>query len=87
VAPLVINHQGQFPSVTISFNLAPGVALGQAVSAIEKAAKELSPPLSLQTSFQGNAQTFGASLKSTGSEPPSAAAAPRDRPPAGSKGW
>jgi hydrophobe/amphiphile efflux-1 (HAE1) family protein len=65
VAPLVINHQGQFPSVTISFNLAPGVALGQAVSAIEKAAKELSPPLSLQTSFQGNAQAFGASLKST----------------------
>ena len=65
VAPLVINHQGQFPSVTLSFNLAPGTALGQAVSAIQKAAKELSPPLSLQTSFQGNAQAFGASLKST----------------------
>ena len=65
VSPLVINHQGQFPSVTISFNLAPGIALGQAVSAIEKAAKELSPPLSLQTSFQGNAQAFGASLSST----------------------
>ena len=65
VSPLVINHQGQFPSVTISFNLAPGIALGQAVSAIEKATKELSPPLSLQTSFQGNAQAFGASLKST----------------------
>jgi hydrophobe/amphiphile efflux-1 (HAE1) family protein len=65
VSPLVINHQGQFPSVTISFNLAPGVALGPAVSAIEKAVKELSPPLSLQTSFQGNAQAFGASLKST----------------------
>ena len=62
VAPLVINHQGQFPSVTISFNLAPGTALGQAVSAIQKAAKELGPPLSLQTSFQGNAQAFGASL-------------------------
>jgi hydrophobe/amphiphile efflux-1 (HAE1) family protein len=65
VSPLVINHQGQFPSVTISFNLAPGVALGPAVSAIENAVKELSPPLSLQTSFQGNAQAFGASLKST----------------------
>ena len=65
VAPLVINHQGQFPSVTLSFNLAPGTALGQAVSAIQKAAKELDPPLSLQTSFQGNAQAFGASLKST----------------------
>jgi hydrophobe/amphiphile efflux-1 (HAE1) family protein len=65
VSPLVINHQGQFPSVTISFNLAPGVALGQAVSAIEKAVKALSPPLSLQTSFQGNAQAFGASLSST----------------------
>ena len=55
VAPLVINHQGQFRSVTLSFNLAPGTALGQAVSAIQKAAKELDPPLSLQTSFQGNA--------------------------------
>ena len=64
-APLVINHQGQFPSVTLSFNLAPGTALGQAVSAIQKAAKELDPPLSLQTSFQGNAQAFGASLRST----------------------
>jgi multidrug efflux pump subunit AcrB len=65
VAPLVINHTGQFPSVTISFNLAPGVAIGQAVSDIQKVEKELHPPLSLQTSFQGNAQAFGASLKST----------------------
>jgi hydrophobe/amphiphile efflux-1 (HAE1) family protein len=65
VAPLVVNHTGQFPSVTISFNLAPGAAIGDAVSAIQKTAKELSPPLSLQTSFQGNAQAFGASLKST----------------------
>ena len=53
VAPLVVNHQGQFPSVTISFNLAPGAALGEAVSAIQQVAKELHPPLSLQTSFQG----------------------------------
>lgn len=64
-APLVINHQGQFPSVTISFNLAPGTAIGQAVSGIQAAEKALHPPLSLQTSFQGNAQAFGASLKST----------------------
>ncbi|MBV8408854.1 MAG: efflux RND transporter permease subunit, partial [Alphaproteobacteria bacterium] len=65
VAPLVINHQGQFPSVTISFNLAPGAALGEAVGAIQRVQKELGPPLSLQTSFQGNAQAFGASLQST----------------------
>ena len=65
VAPLVVNHQGQFPSVTISFNLAPGAAIGQAVSGIQAIEKELRPPLSLQTSFQGNAQAFGASLKST----------------------
>jgi hydrophobe/amphiphile efflux-1 (HAE1) family protein len=65
VAPLVVNHQGQFPSVTISFNLAPGAAIGQAVSGIQKVEKELHAPLSLQTSFQGNAQAFGASLKST----------------------
>jgi hydrophobe/amphiphile efflux-1 (HAE1) family protein len=65
VAPLVVNHTGQFPSVTISFNLAPGVAIGQAVSDIQAVEKELHPPLSLQTSFQGNAQAFGASLKST----------------------
>ncbi|HEY1945199.1 MAG TPA: efflux RND transporter permease subunit [Roseiarcus sp.] len=64
-APLLINHQGQFPSVTISFNLAPGIAIGQAVTAIQNVQKELQPPLSLQTSFQGNAQAFGASLAST----------------------
>jgi HAE1 family hydrophobic/amphiphilic exporter-1 len=65
VAPLVVNHTGQFPSVTISFNLAPGAAIGQAVSDIQAVEKGLHPPLSLQTSFQGNAQAFGASLKST----------------------
>jgi hydrophobe/amphiphile efflux-1 (HAE1) family protein len=65
VSPLVVNHQGQFPSVTISFNLAPGAAIGEAVSGIQSIEKELHPPLSLQTSFQGNAQAFGASLKST----------------------
>jgi hydrophobe/amphiphile efflux-1 (HAE1) family protein len=65
VAPLVVNHQGQFPSVTISFNLLPGTAIGQAVSSIQKIEKSLGKPLSLQTSFQGNAQAFGASLSST----------------------
>jgi HAE1 family hydrophobic/amphiphilic exporter-1 len=65
VAPLVVNHTGQFPSVTISFNLAPGAAIGQAVNNIHAVEAELHPPLSLQTSFQGNAQAFGASLKST----------------------
>jgi hydrophobe/amphiphile efflux-1 (HAE1) family protein len=65
VAPLVINHQGQFPSVTISFNLLPGTAIGQAVGAIQQVEKELGKPLSLQTGFQGNAQAFGDSLSST----------------------
>jgi hydrophobe/amphiphile efflux-1 (HAE1) family protein len=65
VAPLVVNHTGQFPSVTISFNLAPGYAIGQAVSDIQAVEKALHPPLSLQTSFQGNAQAFGSSLKNT----------------------
>ena len=61
-APLAINHQGQFPSVTISFNLAPGAALGDATKAIEQAEKELGMPLSIQASFQGTAQAFQASL-------------------------
>jgi HAE1 family hydrophobic/amphiphilic exporter-1 len=65
VAPLVVNHQGQFPSVTISFNLMPGTAIGQATSAIQQIEKQLDKPLSLQTSFQGNAQAFGAALSST----------------------
>jgi hydrophobe/amphiphile efflux-1 (HAE1) family protein len=65
VAPLVVNHQGQFPSVTISFNLLPGTAIGQATAAIQNIEKELGKPLSLQTSFQGNAQAFGQSLSTT----------------------
>jgi HAE1 family hydrophobic/amphiphilic exporter-1 len=65
VAPLVVNHQGQFPSVTISFNLMPGTAIGQVVGAIQQVEKDLHKPLSLQTSFQGNAQAFGAALSST----------------------
>ncbi len=62
VAPLAINHQGQFPAVTISFNLAPGVALGEATKAITAAQKEMNMPLSVQASFQGTAQAFIASL-------------------------
>jgi HAE1 family hydrophobic/amphiphilic exporter-1 len=64
-APIVINHQGMFPSVTISFNLQPGVALGNAVAAIQQVEKETGKPLSLATSFQGNAQAFQASLSGT----------------------
>jgi multidrug efflux pump len=63
-APLAINRQGQFPSVTISFNLAPGAALSEATSAVERAQKELGMPLSVQASFQGAAASFQASLKS-----------------------
>ncbi len=61
-APLSINHQGQFPVVTISFNLAPGASLGGATDAIEKARKELNMPASIQAAFQGTAQAFRASL-------------------------
>jgi len=61
-APLAVNHQGQFPVVTVSFNLAPGASLGQAVKAIEKAKTDLGMPDSVQGSFQGTAQAFRASL-------------------------
>jgi HAE1 family hydrophobic/amphiphilic exporter-1 len=64
VAPLVVNHQGQFPSVTLSFNLKPGVSIGEAVSAIHQLEAELGKPASLATSFQGNAQAFVSSLSS-----------------------
>ena len=63
--PLVVNHQGQFPVVTISFNLLPGAAIGGAVAAVQRVEQELGKPLSLGTSFQGNAQAFQASLSST----------------------
>ena len=65
VAALAINHQGQFPSVTLSFNLAPGHTIGEAVSAIRKAVKDVGLPPSIATSFQGNAQAFQSSLSST----------------------
>jgi hydrophobe/amphiphile efflux-1 (HAE1) family protein len=61
---LSINHQGQFPAVTLSFNLAPNVALGQAVVAIQAAETELGMPSSLTGTFQGNAQAFQSSLAS-----------------------
>ena len=62
VAPLSISHQGQFPAVTISFNLGNGVALGQATAAIQKAEQDLQLPRAVSTSFQGNAQAFQDSL-------------------------
>ncbi|HET7597764.1 MAG TPA: efflux RND transporter permease subunit, partial [Burkholderiales bacterium] len=61
-APLVINHLGQFPAATISFNLAPGAALGDAVKAIEAAEREIGLPASVRTGFQGAALAFRASL-------------------------
>jgi multidrug efflux pump len=63
---LVINHQGQFPVVTISFNLAPGAALGDAVNAINKAKADLNMPASIQATFQGTAAAF---LNSLANEP------------------
>ena len=62
--PLAISHQGQFPAVTISFNLAPGVALGQATSAVSNAVAAMKLPQTITTMFQGNAQAFQDSLSS-----------------------
>jgi len=59
---LAVNHQGQFPAVTLSFNLAPGVALGHAVKAIKTAEQQIGLPASIRASFQGTAQAFQASL-------------------------
>ncbi|MDQ2763783.1 MAG: efflux RND transporter permease subunit, partial [Pseudomonadota bacterium] len=64
VSPLSISHQSQFPAVTISFNLAPGAALGQAVAAINKAMGAMGTPASLIGTFQGTAQAFQSSLSS-----------------------
>jgi len=61
---LTVNHQGQFPVVTLSFNLAPGYALSQAVTAITQAQKDLDMPRSIETAFQGETQAFQASLTS-----------------------
>ncbi len=65
-APLAVNHQGLFPSVTVSFNLAPGVALGTAVKAINEAAAKVGLPHTIQTTFTGTAEAYQQSL---GSQP------------------
>ncbi|HVO49497.1 MAG TPA: efflux RND transporter permease subunit [Thermoanaerobaculia bacterium] len=65
VGPLAVNHAGQLPAVTLSFNLAPGVSLGEAVAEISKVARA-SLPATVQTSFQGTAQAFEASQKGLG---------------------
>jgi multidrug efflux pump subunit AcrB len=63
-APLAINHEGQFPAVTLSFNLSPGSSLGQAVDAIQQAQKEIGLPDTVTTSFSGSAAEFRSSLQS-----------------------
>jgi hydrophobe/amphiphile efflux-1 (HAE1) family protein len=65
VEPLTVNHQGQFPSVTLSFNVAPNFSLGQAVERIQAIESDLRTPPTLQGTFQGTAQAFQASLTST----------------------
>jgi multidrug efflux pump len=62
VAPLAVSHQGLFPAITISFNLGPGVALSQAVSAISSAARQVHLPASIRTSFAGTAEAYQQSL-------------------------
>ncbi|TXH86245.1 MAG: MdtB/MuxB family multidrug efflux RND transporter permease subunit [Pseudomonas sp.] len=64
-ASLLINHIGQFPAVTVSFNLAPGVSLGEAVEVIEQVKQGIGLPAGIQTRFQGAAEAFRASLSST----------------------
>ncbi len=66
IEPLSINHQGQFPAVTVSFNLAPNAALGGAITAIEKVQKDLNMPPSVQYGFQGTAASFQGSLSNEG---------------------
>ena len=63
-APLLVSHLGQFPAVTLSFNLAPGVSLGEATKVIDQVRHELNMPNSIQTSFQGTAAAFQKSLTS-----------------------
>jgi multidrug efflux pump len=64
--PLTINHQGQFPAVTISFNLGGSASLGEAVKAIQQAAADINMPPSIQLAFQGTARAFQASLDNEG---------------------
>jgi multidrug efflux pump len=61
---LAVNHQGQFPAITLSFNLAPGVALGDAVNAVQQAAQQLGLPATVTANFAGTAQAFQSSLSS-----------------------
>jgi len=63
--PLAVNHQGQFPVVTVSFNLAPGASLGEAVKAVNQAQQDLHMPASIQARFQGTAASFEGSLSNT----------------------
>jgi len=65
-SPVVINHQNQSPSVTISFNLKPGVSIGTAVSSVQKAQAELHLPLTIQASFQGSASAYQTALSGQG---------------------
>ncbi|MEA3023478.1 MAG: hypothetical protein QOK01_2330 [Alphaproteobacteria bacterium] len=64
VGPLSVAHQGQFPAVTLSFNLRPGIALGQAVEAITRLERDINKPAGIIGTFQGNAQAFQTSLSS-----------------------
>ena len=64
VGPLTVNHTGQLPSVTVSFNLKPGIALGQAVDEINNTVRQMRLPMTIVTSFQGSAQAFETSTKS-----------------------
>jgi HAE1 family hydrophobic/amphiphilic exporter-1 len=66
VGPLLVNHQGQQPAVTISFNLGPGFALGDAVTAIQQIERDSNLPATISTGFQGTAQVFQESLKGQG---------------------
>ena len=63
IGPLTVNHNGQLPAVTVSFNLRPGVALGQAVNEIEQAVRDLRVPATITASFQGTAQQFQSSMQ------------------------
>jgi HAE1 family hydrophobic/amphiphilic exporter-1 len=66
VGPLTISHFGQLPAVTLSFNLAPGVSLGTAVDAVQKALIEVRVPATVSTNFQGSAQVFRSSIQGLG---------------------
>ena len=64
--PLAITHQGQFPAVTVSFNLAPGASLGTAISDVDHVAREMHFPPAMQADFQGTAAAFRSSLSNEG---------------------